>query len=213
MAPHKHDGGVIAVKIQGLLLSLGALLLVAQPSKAASNCPEIEPTLLEQMADQDPAGYEVYRKCHADNAPTLEEFLQWATPQEIAEDAGVDFDADLPVENAGPTLVNVSVNLARRVLVMSTPEGTVSGGALGARKGYRVPTGCFRPLKIVKDYWSQRYDAPMPNSVFITQGVALHAGSLSVGSHGCIHLDNATSLAVYNAVKTYGRANTTICVR
>lgn len=50
-------------------------------------------------------------------------------------------------------------------------------------------------------HYSTLFDnAPMPNSVFFNGGIAFHAGSLRVTSHGCIHLSNAASLVFYEAL-------------
>ncbi|MET9629535.1 L,D-transpeptidase [Lentzea sp. NPDC006480] len=58
------------------------------------------------------------------------------------------------------------------------------------RKGYETPLGKFPVLRKVKDEWSRPYDGPMPWSTYFTDsGIAFHEGSLTVPSHGCIHLD------------------------
>ncbi len=70
--------------------------------------------------------------------------------------------------------------------------------------GKETPPGDFAVMWKDKDHRSGEYTtpegkpAPMPNSVFFVSGVAFHAGSLSVYSHGCIHLSNAASLKFYN---------------
>ncbi len=43
-------------------------------------------------------------------------------------------------------------------------------------------------------------DAPMPNSVFFYPGDAFHTGSLSVYSHGCIHLSAGASLKFFTTL-------------
>ena len=50
-----------------------------------------------------------------------------------------------------------------------------------------------------KDHKSSIFnDAPMPNSVFFDGGIAFHAGSVYVWSHGCIHLEWAASEYFFN---------------
>ena len=72
---------------------------------------------------------------------------------------------------------------------------------LPGRKGYPTPTGTFRVLSKEKMHLSKQFDnAEMPNSVFFYPGDAFHTGSLSVYSHGCIHLSPAASLKFFNTL-------------
>jgi len=69
------------------------------------------------------------------------------------------------------------------------------------RAGWRTPPGTFRVGVKAKMHYSTLFDnASMPNSVFFNGGIAFHAGSLRVTSHGCIHLSNAASLVFYEAL-------------
>jgi lipoprotein-anchoring transpeptidase ErfK/SrfK len=62
------------------------------------------------------------------------------------------------------------------------------------RKGFETPLGNFPVLRKVKNEWSRPYNAPMPWSTYFTEsGIAFHEGSLTVPSHGCIHLDPAAA--------------------
>ena len=70
------------------------------------------------------------------------------------------------------------------------------------RKGYRTPTGKFSVEWKDRDHVSSEFDAaPMPYSVFFTDGVAFHTGSLSATSHGCIHLSNSTAKVFFNTLQ------------
>ncbi len=72
---------------------------------------------------------------------------------------------------------------------------------LPGRKGYPTPTGTFRVLSKEKVHLSKEFDnAPMNNSVFFYPGDAFHTGSLSVYSHGCIHLSAGASLKFFNTL-------------
>lgn len=72
---------------------------------------------------------------------------------------------------------------------------------LPGRKGYATPTGTFRVLSKEKMHLSKEFDnAKMPNSVFFYPGDAFHTGSLSVYSHGCIHLSAGASLKFFNTL-------------
>jgi len=69
------------------------------------------------------------------------------------------------------------------------------------RAGWRTPPGTFCVGVKAKMHYSTLFDnASMPNSVFFNGGIAFHAGSLRVTSHGCIHLSNAASLVFYEAL-------------
>jgi lipoprotein-anchoring transpeptidase ErfK/SrfK len=69
------------------------------------------------------------------------------------------------------------------------------------RPGYRTPIGVFHVLYKDIDHLSQEFDnAPMPYSVFFVGGIAFHAGSLSVQSHGCIHLSTAAAQKYFNTL-------------
>ncbi|QKV77493.1 L,D-transpeptidase [Amycolatopsis sp. Hca4] len=72
---------------------------------------------------------------------------------------------------------------------------------LPGRKGYATPTGTFHVLSKEKMHLSKEFDnAEMPNSVFFYPGDAFHTGSLSVYSHGCIHLSAGASLKFFNTL-------------
>jgi lipoprotein-anchoring transpeptidase ErfK/SrfK len=67
------------------------------------------------------------------------------------------------------------------------------------RKGYETPLGKFGVLRKVKDEWSRPYNGPMPWSTYFTNdGIAFHEGSLTVPSHGCIHLDPQSAQYYFN---------------
>jgi lipoprotein-anchoring transpeptidase ErfK/SrfK len=67
------------------------------------------------------------------------------------------------------------------------------------RPGYRTPPGTFHVQWKDIDHKSKEFnDAPMPYSVFFYNGMAFHSGSLSVQSHGCIHLSTAAAKMFYN---------------
>ncbi|MFF1609390.1 L,D-transpeptidase [Amycolatopsis sp. NPDC058278] len=72
---------------------------------------------------------------------------------------------------------------------------------LPGRKGNETPTGAFHVLSKEKMHLSKEFDnAEMPNSVFFYPGDAFHTGSLSVYSHGCIHLSAGASLKFFNTL-------------
>lgn len=70
------------------------------------------------------------------------------------------------------------------------------------KPGHRTPVGVFRVLWKDKNHRSTLFhNAPMPYSVFFTNsGIAFHQGSLSVPSHGCIHLSKAAAVTFFNTL-------------
>ncbi len=85
-----------------------------------------------------------------------------------------------------------------------------------ARRGYRTPTGSYKPYSLERMHYSKLYDyTPMPYSIFFHGGYAIHGTTetRNLGrpvSHGCVRLspDNARSL--FELVQSHGRQNTTI---
>lgn len=68
------------------------------------------------------------------------------------------------------------------------------------KPGYRTPPGTFTVLWKDRDHRSRAFDnAPMPYSVFFTSsGIAFHQGSLTVPSHGCIHLGRGAAVNFFS---------------
>ncbi len=85
-----------------------------------------------------------------------------------------------------------------------------------ARRGYRTPTGTFKPTALSRYHRSSIYDgSPMPHSIFFLRGYAIH-GSYEVkalgrpASHGCVRLHPSNAAALYSLVQRYGPSRTTI---
>jgi hypothetical protein len=73
---------------------------------------------------------------------------------------------------------------------------TISTG----RESKPTPTGVFSILNKTPMYRSKKYDnAPMPYAEFFEpHGIALHAGSVTAESHGCVHLPAAFAKKLYS---------------
>ena len=93
-----------------------------------------------------------------------------------------------PCDISDGACVQLSTNqswIVRGDKIVHGPVPITSG-----RKGYETPVGKFPVLRKVKDEWSRPYNGPMPFSTYFTDsGIAFHEGSLTVPSHGCVHLD------------------------
>lgn len=101
------------------------------------------------------------------------------------------------------TTAKACMDLSSRQAWLTDGAGHVTAGpfaARGGKSGAATPVGTFTVEKKVKNYWSKAFDAPMPNSVFFKPGYAFHAGSPSVASNGCIHLNRAASQQFFDTL-------------
>ena len=117
------------------------------------------------------------------------------------------------------TTLLIDIDLTRQRMTL-TEHGKVSGNwpISSGTAEFRSPTGTFRPLWMSKMWYSKKYDnAPMPNAVFFSGGVAMHAtqatGMLGhPASHGCIRQSPANAATTYKLVAKHGNAHTKIVV-
>ncbi len=85
-----------------------------------------------------------------------------------------------------------------------------------ARRGYRTPTGNYRPTRMYKRYFSKKYyNSPMPHSIFFRGGYAIHGTNAikrlgRVASHGCIRLHPANAAKLYSMIQRSGRGRARI---
>ncbi|MGQ7792970.1 L,D-transpeptidase [Faunimonas sp. B44] len=84
-------------------------------------------------------------------------------------------------------------------------------------KGYRTPTGSYRPFRLERHWYSRKYDGPMPHSVFFRGGYAIH-GTNAIrqlgrpASHGCVRLHPDHARTFFNLVKRNGLARTRVVI-
>ena len=108
-------------------------------------------------------------------------------PAGVPCDAGVDACVDLSANQTW---------LLKDGAVAYGPVPITSG-----RAGHRTPPGTFKVgWKDIDHLSSEFNDAPMPYSVFFNGGIAFHQGSLTVESHGCIHLSRAAAETFFNGL-------------
>ena len=72
---------------------------------------------------------------------------------------------------------------------------------LGGKPAHPTPTGAFQVEWKSRNWWSKQYNAPMPYSQFFKGGAAIHEGSLSTMSHGCVHVTQAAARYLYYGTK------------
>ena len=123
--------------------------------------------------------------------------------------------AAVQASNPCPASASACVDLSNDQAWLQT-GGQITYGPVSitsGRAGHRTGAGMFSVFWRDKNHKSSIFgDAPMPNSVFFDGGIAFHAGSLSVQSHGCIHLSYDASevffdtLSVGDGVYVWGAA-------
>ena len=90
-----------------------------------------------------------------------------------------------------PAAATACADLSARLTWLQS-DGTITYGPVRMEPGLpRTPRGTFYvQWKAGADYISTEFHEPMPYAVFFAPGgIAFHGGSLTVPSHGCIHLD------------------------
>jgi lipoprotein-anchoring transpeptidase ErfK/SrfK len=105
----------------------------------------------------------------------------------------------VPCSAAARACVDLSAREAWLVRDGKVVYGPVS--IMPGRVGWRTPQGTFHVLFKDANYFSHEFQAPMPDSVFFASGIAFHVGSLSVHSHGCVHLSSTSASKFFHALQ------------
>ncbi|UOM36086.1 L,D-transpeptidase [Acuticoccus sp. I52.16.1] len=116
--------------------------------------------------------------------------------------------------------VTATIDLSQQRMYVSVGKSHAYTWAISSgRKGYRTPTGTYRPTRMYRKYYSRKYDgSPMPNSIFFRGGYAIHGTGYvkNLGrpaSHGCVRLHPSNAKTLYNLVQQHGPGNTRIRIR
>ncbi len=111
--------------------------------------------------------------------------------------------AGINAGNPCPASASACVDLSNQLAWLQS-GGQVTYGPVAitsGRAGHRTEAGTFTVFWLDKNHKSTLFnDAPMPNSVFFDGGIAFHQGSLSVQSHGCVHLSGSASLTFFTTL-------------
>jgi lipoprotein-anchoring transpeptidase ErfK/SrfK len=113
--------------------------------------------------------------------------------------------------------VTVRVQLSTQTMQVSVDGAEYATWPVStARRGYRTPTGTYRPYSLQRMHYSKLYDfTPMPHSIFFHGGYAIH-GTFEVRnlgrpvSHGCIRLAPDQAQTLFELIQAHGAQNTTI---
>lgn len=123
-----------------------------------------------------------------------------------------------PVSFAWAAKVEAKIDLSsQRMYVYVDGKRAYTWKVSTGKSGYRTPTGTFRPKRMKRVHYSNRFNnAYMPNSIFFLGGYAIH-GTTATGSlgrpvsHGCVRLSQGNAKRLYNLVAA-NRANSRIVV-
>lgn len=117
----------------------------------------------------------------------------------------------------GPLSITVDIS-TQTMDVVANGRTLYSFDVSTGRKGFGTPTGNYRPIRMHKMWYSQKYDnAPMPYSIFFHGGYAIHgttdlANLGQVASHGCVRLDPKNAEMLFELVDQVGMKNTRIAL-
>jgi hypothetical protein len=88
------------------------------------------------------------------------------------------------------------------------------------RRGYDTPAGSFTPFRMEEDHYSKEWDdAPMPYSIFFTEGGHAIHGSYETrnlgrrASHGCVRLAPRNAAKLFALVQRRGLSNARVVVK
>jgi lipoprotein-anchoring transpeptidase ErfK/SrfK len=123
-----------------------------------------------------------------------------------------------PLSPSWAAKVEAKIDLsAQRMTVYVNGKRAYTWKVSTGKPGYRTPTGTFRPKRMKRVHYSNRYNnAYMPNSIFFLGGYAIH-GTTATGrlgrpvSHGCVRLSQGNAKRLYNLVAS-NRSNSRIVV-
>lgn len=115
--------------------------------------------------------------------------------------------------------VEARINLGTQRMVV-TIDGVKAGEYVVStgKKGYRTPTGEYKPTRMHKKYYSRKYyNSPMPNSIFFNGGIAVHGTYETArlgkpASHGCVRMAPRDAATLFALVQTHGMSNSRIVV-
>ncbi|WP_245471996.1 MULTISPECIES: L,D-transpeptidase [Bradyrhizobium] len=113
--------------------------------------------------------------------------------------------------------ITIRVQLSTQTMLVAVDGAAYATWPVStARRGYRTPTGTYRPYSLQRMHYSKLYDfTPMPYSIFFHGGYAIH-GTFEVRnlgrpvSHGCIRLAPERAQSLFELIQAQGPQNTTI---
>jgi lipoprotein-anchoring transpeptidase ErfK/SrfK len=126
----------------------------------------------------------------------------------------------LPLSSAWAAKVEARIDISsQRMTVYVDGKKAYIWKVSTAKPGYRTPVGSFRPGRMKRVHYSNRYNnAYMPNSIFFLGGYAIH-GTTATGSlgrpvsHGCVRLSQGNAKKLYDLVAANKSSSRIVVVR
>jgi lipoprotein-anchoring transpeptidase ErfK/SrfK len=178
---------VLALACAGLLAACATTDEAAKPTRQTETTPQVvPPTTSPKPAKPGPTKLRALPEMVEAHAVIVKKAPP-KPPAGVPCDAGAAACVDISGQHAW-------LLSAGKVLLGPVPITT-------GRPGHVTPTGTFHVLYKDINHLSKEFDyAPMPFSVFFVSGIAFHEGSLSVPSHGCVHLSTSSAQSFYNGL-------------
>jgi hypothetical protein len=110
-----------------------------------------------------------------------------------------------PRQASADIVVHVNKSTQRMLVLVNGSERYNWLVSTGARR-YVTPNGDYQPYRFHRFWWSRKYDAPMPHSIFFYEGYAIHGSKEikmlgRIASHGCVRLHPANAKALFALVQ------------
>ena len=126
----------------------------------------------------------------------------------------------MPLGAAAQAQIVAHVDISsQRMKVIVNGRHYASWKVSTGRRGYRTPTGTWRPKWLNRMHYSRKYNnSPMPHSIFFHGGYAIHGTNYirNLGrpaSHGCVRLHPSHARKLFRLVRKHGMRNTRIKIR
>ncbi|MGI9482442.1 MAG: L,D-transpeptidase [Hyphomicrobiales bacterium] len=125
-----------------------------------------------------------------------------------------------PAERSEAARITAKVDLSAKTMKVYRDGRLMHSWRVSTgRRGYRTPTGTYRPKWLKRMHYSTKYDySPMPYSVFFHRGYAIHGTNYvsrlgRPASHGCVRLHPRNAARLFSLIRANGRSNTRIIIR
>ncbi|MEM9224638.1 MAG: L,D-transpeptidase [Pseudomonadota bacterium] len=144
--------------------------------------------------------------------------MRLVKPYFIAAVAALTFLSTWTAAEAARVTATIDLS-AQRMYVSVGGRPAYTWAVSTGKRGYRTPTGNYRPTRMHRKYFSRKYHgSPMPHSIFFRGGYAIHGTGYTKylgrpASHGCVRLAPGNARKLYNLVAKHGPGNTRIRVR
>jgi lipoprotein-anchoring transpeptidase ErfK/SrfK len=206
-----------SLRMMAAILLVSATPVIAEPAKpagqavAAASTAATDQTAPGAAKPIAPAAVAPSGAAPADSAPASTGETKAATPPPA--------EAAKPAPPPVPVTLKASINLSTQTMTVSENGQIVHSWKISSgTRGNATPRGTYTPKWTARMWNSRQYHwAPMPYSVFIHGGVAVHGTSYTgylgrPASKGCIRLATGNAKTFYNLVHRHGMKATRVSI-